>query len=170
MLGIAFQGWQTIGWKGPLSSKYFFIRDRKALITVPASMLALFVIGNFLGVEAFYTWLAEGPRVPTVFETSALLGALLWVNLGFLATRLFHRIYFTSSLYGALHGVLSVPRLLVSQTLNFYAAMRATAVFIDSKVTGRKIVWDKTAHTFPGGRPHVAATTTTSVVPLRKAS
>ena len=50
-------------------------------------------------------------------------------------------------------GALAVPRLLVSNFINFFAAARAMGVFVDSALTGRKIVWDKTAHTFPGGHP-----------------
>ena len=41
LLGIAFQGWHDIGWHGSLGAKYFFLRDRKAVITAPGPTRAL---------------------------------------------------------------------------------------------------------------------------------
>ncbi|MCW5771574.1 MAG: glycosyl transferase family protein [Rhodospirillaceae bacterium] len=151
ILGIAFHGWMTMGWRGPLSAKYFLLRDRKTLITSPVNLVAIFVLVNFVAVEIALRLMPGVPRTPTIFETSPAVQALLLANLFFLANRLFHRIYFTTMIYGALHGVIAVPRLLVSNLINFFAAMRAMAVFADSRLTGRKIVWDKTQHHFPGG-------------------
>jgi adsorption protein B len=76
---------------------------------------------------------------------------LMLINFCFLLQRLFHRVFFTSHIYGALHGLLAIPRLLVSNLINYFAVSRAIGIFVDSKLTGRKIVWDKTAHTFPTG-------------------
>lgn len=156
ILGIAFHGWMAMGWRGPLSTKYFLLRDRKTLITSPANMLAVFLLVNFIGVEALLDALPGVPRVPTIFETSASVGTLLLVNLAFLANRIFHRVYFTTMIYGWLHGILSVPRLLVSNLINFFAASRAIAVFLDSRLTGRKIAWDKTQHHFPDAQAQAA--------------
>ena len=153
ILGIAFHGWQSIGWRASWPGRYFLLRDRKTILTSPANMLALFLVVHFLGVEAALRWLPNAPRVPTIFETSPTMMLLLYVNMAFLMLRLFHRVYFTTMIYGFMHGLLAVPRLLVSNLINFFAAARAIAVFTDSKITGRKIVWDKTAHTFPGGHP-----------------
>jgi adsorption protein B len=140
-----------MGWRGPWSTKYFLLRDRKTLITSPANMLAVFVLANFIMVEQALRHMPNVSAVPTIFETSALVKALLFANVAFLINRIFHRIYFTTMIYGALHGALAVPRLLVSNLINYFAASRAIAIFIDSRLTGRKVTWDKTAHSFPTG-------------------
>ena len=149
ILGIAFHGWITMGWRGSMSTKYFLLRDRKTLITSPANMLAVFLLANFIGVEALLNDLLRVPRVPTIFESSPTMGLLFLVNLLFLANRIFHRVYFTTMIYGGLHGAIAIPRLFISNLINFFAAARAIALFVDWRLTGRKIVWDKTAHSYP---------------------
>lgn len=153
ILGIAFHGWQSIGWRASWAGRYFLVRDRKTIITSPSNMIAVFLVVHFIGIEIALRSIGGLPHVPTIFETSPSIRLLLEVNFGFLMLRLFHRVYFTTAVYGGLHGALAVPRLLVSNFINFFASARAMGVFVDSALTGRKIVWDKTAHTFPGGHP-----------------
>lgn len=157
ILGIAFHGWKSIGWRASWPGRYFLLRDRKTIVTSPSNMIAMFLVVQFLLVEAALPFLSEVPRVPTIFETSAAMQTLLAINFAFLLLRLFHRVFFTASIYGALHGALAIPRLLVSNFINYFAVSRAIGVYIDSMLTGRKIVWDKTAHTFPIGHGSVVA-------------
>jgi adsorption protein B len=44
---------------------------------------------------------------------------------------------------------MAAPRLIVSNFVNFFAAVRATRIYIDHSITGRPLVWDKTTHTYP---------------------
>jgi adsorption protein B len=37
----------------------------------------------------------------------------------------------------------------VSNLLNFFATLRAAAIFARHKATGKPIVWDKTTHSYP---------------------
>ena len=164
ILGIAFHGWIAMGWRGSMSTKYFLLRDRKTLITSPANMLAVFLLVNFICVEAILVHLLRVPKVPTIFETSPTMGLLLLVNMLFLANRIFHRVYFTTKIYGGLHGAIAIPRLLVSNLINFFAAARAIALFIDWRLTGRKINWDKTAHSYPTN--HAAASSAIPPAPI----
>ncbi|KPW15228.1 Bacteriophage N4 adsorption protein B [Pseudomonas cannabina pv. alisalensis] len=52
-------------------------------------------------------------------------------------------------LYGWQHGLLSIPRMVVGNFVNFMAAARAWRMFLIGKLLNRKLVWDKTMHDFP---------------------
>jgi adsorption protein B len=157
ILGIAFHGWKSIGWRASWPGRYFLLRDRKTILTSPANMIAMFLVVQFLLVEAALQFFPGAQRIPTIFETSAAMQTLMAINFGFLILRLFHRVFFTTHIYGAVHGMLAIPRLLVSNLVNYFAVSRAIGVYIDSQLTGRKIVWDKTTHTFPTGHGSVVA-------------
>jgi hypothetical protein len=45
--------------------------------------------------------------------------------------------------------LVSVPRLLLANFVNFFAAFRATRIYIGHRATGKLLVWDKTAHSYP---------------------
>ena len=86
---------------------------------------------------------------PTLFDSSRLVELLLVANLFSLAWRMAHRFYFTTILYGWQHGLLSIPRMIVGNFVNFMAAARAWRMFLIGKLLNRKLVWDKTMHDFP---------------------
>jgi adsorption protein B len=151
ILGIAFHGWKSIGWRASWPGRYFLLRDRKTIITSPANMIAMFLVLQFMFVEAALGLLPSAPRIATIFETSSTMQTLMAINFIFLLLRLFHRVFFTAHIYGGVHGLLAIPRLLVSNLINYFAVSRAIGVYVDSMLTGRKIAWDKTTHTFPTG-------------------
>ena len=147
VLGIAFQEWREIGWRGGLLERYFLFRDRKAIITAPVSVLAYAVLAGFvfglgLGSEELRTGLQRILSLP-------VLQTILVLNVVFLANRALQRMYFVGRYYGALHAVLSLLRMPVNNFVNFFAVMRAWRLFIGHLITGRKVAWDKTAHVFP---------------------
>ena len=45
--------------------------------------------------------------------------------------------------------MLSVPRMVISNVINFMAVARAWRLFIVHLVTGKRLAWDKTMHDFP---------------------
>ena len=47
-LGIAFQGWRSMGWRGNWATKYFLFRDRKGIVTSLVAVLAYVVAAHFL--------------------------------------------------------------------------------------------------------------------------
>ena len=60
------------------------------------------------------------------------------------------RVIFTTRLYGWEHGVLAVPRMVISNFINFHGGVsRAWRLFIVHLVTGKRLAWDKTMHDFP---------------------
>jgi len=144
-----FQGWSHHGWIGGAGAKYFFLRDRKSLITAPAALLAYFVMTNLIVLEIlFHAFPGNQMLQYTLLDTDAYR-TILGLNLAFLLNRIAQRIFFTARIYGLTRGLMAGPRMVVSNFLNFYATLRATYIFIQHKLTGRPIVWDKTLHTYP---------------------
>ncbi|MBU1334563.1 MAG: glycosyltransferase [Alphaproteobacteria bacterium] len=149
LLGIAFQGWTQHGWEGNLGAKYFFLRDRKGLITAPAAILAYFAMFSLLVGHGLFQFLPQAERPPYALLGSDLYRTLLWVNLILLGNRLVQRTLFTTRIYGIWQGLMAGPRMIVSNLLNFFATLRAAAIFARHKATGKPIVWDKTTHSYP---------------------
>jgi adsorption protein B len=84
----------------------------------------------------------------TLLDT-ATYRTILGLNVLFLFNRLAQRTYFTSRIYGLTQGLMAGPRMVVSNFLNYFATMRAVYIFVQHKITGRRITWDKTLHTYP---------------------
>jgi adsorption protein B len=59
------------------------------------------------------------------------------------------RIYFVNLLYGWEQALMSVPRMVVGNVVNFLATARAWRIFLGHLVFGKRLVWDKTMHDFP---------------------
>jgi adsorption protein B len=78
-----------------------------------------------------------------------VLRDLIYLNAISLAIRCAHRIYFTTILYGWEHGLLSLPRMVVSNFINFMAVLRAWRMYLSYLFRGRVLAWDKTMHDFP---------------------
>ena len=148
VLGIAFQGWLQMGWKGNLITKYMFFRDRKGVLTALFSILAYVLSLNYLLVGALQLngWI-------TVPNDSFVVGTwwmqdLLAINATLLINRLAQRVYFVGRLNGPLQGVLCLPRLVVNNFINFFSVCRAWKIFLIYCLTGKPIAWDKTQHTY----------------------
>jgi len=74
---------------------------------------------------------------------------LLWANGIAMTMRIVQRWYFVTRLYGWEHGLLSIPRMIIGNFVNFMAVSRAWKMFLTHLVTGKRLVWDKTMHDFP---------------------
>jgi tetratricopeptide (TPR) repeat protein len=147
VLGIAFQGWRHMGWKGTLLQRYFLFRDRKVLLMAPVGPLAYLLVLNYaLGLTLGSDELESALRAVL---SAPMLQGLLVLNLAFMCNRGLQRAYFAGRYYGALHGVLSLVRTPVNNFINFYAALRAWRQFLGHVLTGKKLTWDKTAHVYP---------------------
>jgi len=148
-LGIGLQGWEQMGWNGSLASRYLLFRDRKGVVTAFVSIIAYVVLVQLLGLIMLRQSSLWNVSFPTPFETNSFIKYLLLANGAALAWRIAHRCYFTTVLYGWQHGLLSIPRMVVGNLINFMAASRAWRMFLVGKVMNRKLVWDKTMHDFP---------------------
>lgn len=148
-LGIGLQGWEQMGWSGSLANRYLLFRDRKGVVTAFISIIAYVILVQLLGLVILRQSGLWDVSFPTPFETNGFIKYLLLANGIALAWRIAHRCYFTTVLYGWQHGLLSIPRMVVGNFVNFMAASRAWRMFIVGKVMNRKLVWDKTMHDFP---------------------
>jgi adsorption protein B len=158
IVGIVFQGTKNLGWSRKGLLNYFLWRDRRGLI---AYMLSFLV--NLLFVVLFAMWLVtvispESWRYPSILSDSSILPVLLWLNGFMLLNRLFQRGWFVTRYYGLVEGLLSAPRMMWSNFVNFFANMRALRQVMEMG-DSRRVAWDKTTHEFP-------ALTTAQRVPL----
>ncbi len=152
LIGIALQGWKSQGWQGGWMQKYMLFRDRKALISAQFNMAAYFIAANIIFLWLFYRLFPEGPRFPPVVEQGDPAWYLLLLNAVFLTSRLFQRVLFVGLIYGWRQGLMTLPRLVAANMINFAASVRALRLYTVSKLTGRPLAWDKTAHAFPTDR------------------
>ncbi|PQP01612.1 glycosyl transferase family protein [Pseudomonas frederiksbergensis] len=148
-LGIGLQGWEQMGWSGSLANRYLLFRDRKGVVTAFVSIIAYVILVQLLGLIVLRQSGLWDVSFPTPFETNGFIQYLLLANGLALVWRIAHRCYFTTVLYGWQHGLLSIPRMVVGNFVNFMAASRAWRMFLVGKALNRKLVWDKTMHDFP---------------------
>ncbi len=148
-LGIGLQGWEQMGWTGSLANRYLLFRDRKGVVTAFVSIIAYLILVQLLALIILRQSGLWDVSFPTPFEANGWIKYLLLANGIALAWRVIHRCYFTAVLYGWQHGLLSIPRMVVGNFVNFMAASRAWRMFLVGKLLNRKLVWDKTMHDFP---------------------
>lgn len=148
VMGIALQGWTTMGWHGGLATRYMLWRDRKAVVTNLANF-----IGNILFVLILslftYNVLTKTYRLPPLVDDSAWTAALIFICLFFLFWRIFMRTLFVVLTYNWTHGILAVPHLFWGNIINFIATIKAISNYIKIRATGKKFTWDKTDHAYP---------------------
>jgi bacteriophage N4 adsorption protein B len=154
VLGIGLQSWHQIPWRGrSAAARYFLLHDRKGVITSLVSIAGYALLLQFLGLRAGAALHWWSPGAPQLFRAGSAWVDLLWLNAGFFAVRGVQRAWFTARLYGWVHGLLSLPRMAVGNIVNCMAVGRAWRLYITSRVFGRKLAWDKTAHDFPAADP-----------------
>jgi len=149
LMGIAFQGWRNQRWRGSPALKYALFRDRKGIITAQLSVAAYFILLNILIVWLIEQAFPEGYHFPPLVRRGEILDYLLWANLVFLLSRAFQRMYFTRRIYGIRPALMSLPRQLWGNMLNFLATARAVYLYSGHILLDRPLVWDKTDHIFP---------------------
>lgn len=148
-LGISLQGWEQVGWKGSLATKYLLFRDRKGLVTSFISIIGYVLLFTFLlmvGLERAGVWKVY---YPSIFEQGSLLATLMWLNMVALLLRIVQRCYFVGRMYGWEHAMISIPRMIIGNFINAMAAARAWNMYLGYLFLGKRLAWDKTMHDFP---------------------
>ncbi|RDU96354.1 glycosyl transferase family protein [Trinickia dinghuensis] len=148
ILGISFQGWQQLGWRGSWRDRYMFFRDRKGMVTSIVSIVAYAVLINYVAVAGLRAAGVAPPGTQGEGLVGGTLAPLLAINTVLLVLRLSERFYFVAKLNGVLQGALSLPRMFVNNLINFLAVCRAWRIFVNHLITGKPIAWDKTSHTY----------------------
>ena len=138
--GIALAGWDRLGWGGGLGERWMRVRDRRG------PLAALLLIAAYTAALLWaQLWLAEALGAPVQARLDPALITLLQVNGWLLAWRIVMRAIFTTSAYGWVQGLLSVPRMLVGNLIAVLAAARAFSMHLG----GGPRRWEKTSHIFP---------------------
>jgi bacteriophage N4 adsorption protein B len=138
--GIAFAGWDRLGWRGGWGERWFRMRDRRGPLS------AVLLVAGYVSMLLWsQLWLAESLGAPPPDPLSPALLLLLKVNVMLLFWRLLMRAAFTTATYGWREGLTALPRTLVANLIAILAAKRALMLHIG----GGPKQWDKTAHVFP---------------------
>jgi bacteriophage N4 adsorption protein B len=150
-LGIGLQGWKHTGWTGSLANRYLLARDRKGIVTAFVGIAAYVLLIQFLLFMAANAMGFAGQLWPSPFVDSGWMRGVLWINGMAVILRIVQRVYFVGGLYGWEHGLMSIPRMVVCNFINFLAVARAWRMFLTHLATGKRLAWDKTMHDFPSG-------------------
>ena len=149
--GIAFQGWERLGWSLRPIELWMALRDRRGPLTalVLAAAYLLLLFDGFL-------WLARQAGLTEAPPGSPVAAAMLALTfVGFL-WRVASRFAFTTREYGWAEGLLAVLRIPVSNIIAIMAGRRAFAAYLRS-LRGEPLRWDKTLHLEHPARPEGAA-------------
>ncbi len=148
IVGIVFQGTRSMGWSKNPVMNYFLWRDRRGAIANAVGLLV-----NLVLLTVILLWLisliwVDAWHFMSLLGGNRLLNTLLIINGFLLLNRLLQRFYFVSLYYGFVQGLLSAPRMLWSNLINFFANFRAIRQVI-RQGDSRRVAWDKTSHEFP---------------------
>ncbi|RDS83355.1 glycosyl transferase family protein [Dyella psychrodurans] len=148
IIGIVYQGYRTHGWKRSPVLNYFLWRDRKGAINNFVSFAAMLIMLQLSVIGLLQLVWTSAPRFVSIFEGQRWFDVVLVANIALMGNRMLQRVIFVSGYYGVKQGLLSIPRLLWGNLINFLANWRAIRQIIRSG-DPRRVAWDKTTHDFP---------------------
>lgn len=138
--GIAFQGWDRLGWRGRPADVWMRLRDRRGpftalILAVAYALLLLSAVG----------WIAGMLGYGAVLPLSDTMVVILALNFASFAWRALWRFAFTAREYGVTEGLWAVLRIPVTNIIAIMAGRRALAAYCRS-LAGKDVPWDKTDH------------------------
>ena len=142
--GIAFQGWDRLGWGGGIGEYWMRLRDRRG----PLSAIVLFcgyMVILLTGLGMVLEMVLGQVGVERAWLRDPLLMALIWANLASFAWRATMRFAFTAREYGVLEGLRAVLRIPVANVVAIMAGRRALFAYMRT-LAGEQARWDKTEH------------------------
>jgi adsorption protein B len=148
-IGIALQGWQSLGWEGNLRMRYLLWRDRKMLFFSHAILLGYVSMAGFLALYMYHQLYPDAYQLAPLLEEGHPFWWLVHFNLLALVYRIVQRHIWTYLYYGWKELPMLLPRYVCGSIINYIAVCRAIAIFLKYLINGQKIGWDKTAHDFP---------------------
>ncbi|MGB3166257.1 MAG: glycosyl transferase family protein [Alteraurantiacibacter sp.] len=138
--GIAFQGWDRLGWGGSLAENWMRFRDRRG----PMAALVLLTGYALFALTILLTAL-DYIGYDRPWEMTTLLWTLLALNMASFVWRATMRFAFTAREYGVFEGLRAVLRIPVANIIAIMAGRRALVAYFRTLRGGRP-QWDKTAH------------------------
>lgn len=139
-IGIAFAGWDRLGWAASLCENWMRLRDRQGSFTTLLLVAGYAAIAMTAGLYVLTDHRAE-PRSP-------LEASLLTVTLGLLIWRLAIRGICVARHYGWQEALIAIPRSFTSNLILILATYHAVNGYRQFLTTGR-LIWDKTLHKSP---------------------
>ena len=146
--GIVYQGTSSLGWSPKLMLSYFLWRDRRGMLAYTLGFIVNLLLIIMLSLWLLTLIYPEAWRFPSILSGGSLLGILLWLNGFLLLNRLLQRAYFVTRFYGLVQGLISGPRMVWSNVINFFANLRALRQVVQMG-NSHRVAWDKTTHDFP---------------------
>lgn len=146
VMGIALQSWERNGWRGRPLTKYWFWRDRKALLTNPLGAFAnvLFIAGVLTWLWAWRVDLPWPMRVDSPLAISLTAATLLLQCL-----RLAIRMECVRRIYGNSFALFVPLRSLLENVMNGVATLCALVTYTHARLRRRPLIWLKTEHAYP---------------------
>lgn len=138
--GIAFQGWDRLGWHGRPAEVWMRLRDRRGPLT--ALVLAL---AYTLMTAVMAGWLMSLAGFAPPLRLSPGLQIILILNFASFCWRVVWRFGFTAREYGWIEGLRAVVRIPVANVIAIMAGRRALIAYLKS-FGGQIPQWDKTHH------------------------
>ncbi len=138
--GIAFQGWDRLGWSGSAFDIWMALRDRRG----PLTALVLAAAYLLLAVSAAL-WLARGLGWTAPVQPAPWLKAMLTLTFAGFLWRAALRGAFTAREYGWREGLRAILRIPVSNIIAIMAGRRALTAYLGT-LRGAPVRWDKTRH------------------------
>jgi adsorption protein B len=149
VVGITLQGWRNLGWSGGLATRYMLFRDRKAIMTNMANLLGYLLVLLVTGMWIIESVFPDAYHYPPLLEKRSPMWNLLLVNGVLFAVRVLMRGYCVYKVHDPQQALLSFPRMIWGNFVNFLATARAINQYMQFLKTGKFIKWDKTAHRYP---------------------
>jgi len=148
IIGIVFQGFKTHRWTSNWRLNYFLWRDRKGVITYFVSFISTLIFAQLCLFWLYDQLVPDGYHFLSIFVDDPLVQTLLSINFVFFVNRLLQRMIFVRRYYGIVQALLSVPRQLWGNVINFFANVRAWRQVLQHG-DPRRVAWDKTQHEYP---------------------
>lgn len=148
--GIAFQGWDRLGWSRSPVESWMRLRDRRGPFAALVLAIA-YVLVVLSGVSLALSMTGLGPQM----TLSPLLWWLVVLNLASLVWRALFRFAFTAREYGPAEGLRAILRIPVANVIAIMAGRRAFAAYLGS-LAGKRPRWDKTDHHLHPAQPGLA--------------
>jgi bacteriophage N4 adsorption protein B len=138
--GIAFQGWDRLGWSRNWAETWMRLRDRRGPLTAVillAAYLAIVVwaVASIAQLTGLYRPRLNAPLVEIVVAIG--LVGVVWRGLV--------RFAFSTVLYGLAEGLRSVVRMPIANLITIVAARRALVAYLRT-LRGGEPIWEKTSH------------------------
>ena len=145
--GIAFQGWDRLGWSAHPLELWMRLRDRRGPMTAVV-LASAYLLVLIMPVLALGSWMGLAQPV----APGPVLSNLLAFNFVALLWRMGWRVAFTTREYGLAEGVRAIVRMPVGNVIAIMAGRRAVQSYVAAMRSGR-VKWDHTAHS---GHPSFA--------------